>query len=143
MNTQLIFPMAVYVLFMFCSGLLLFGTRLKAIQEGKVSIKYFKTFVAESLPERMVLVGRHYDNQFQVPLLFLITCLLQMQINMVSFVSVGLAWAFVLSRFIQSWFILGSSNVKYRALAFVSGWILVMTMWLQIALFYAMATVNT
>lgn len=133
MNIQLLFPIIVYVLFMFAAGLLLFSTRVRAIKEGKVSIKYFKNFVADSLPERMVLVGRHYDNQFQLPILFFITCLLQMQMNMASVLSLVLAC--VASRFVQSWYILGHSNVKYRALAFISGWIIVMTMWLQIIIF--------
>ena len=140
MNTQLIFPIAVYVVFMFYSATLLFRTRLGAIKEGKVSFNYFKTFTGtHTLPERMVLVGRHYDNQFQLPILFFITCLLQMQMNMVSVFTVALAWLFVLSRFVQSWHILVSGNIRLRVLAFAIGWLIVLVMWAQMLFFYANA----
>lgn len=124
--------MAFYVLFMFCLAVRMFRTRLNAIKAKEVPMNYFKAYGDASLPERVMVMGRHYDNQFQVPVLFLITCAAHLALNQATHVTLILAWAFVISRLAHSWVHLGSNNVRHRVLAFGAGWLLLLCMWIQI-----------
>ena len=135
MNKQLIFPMAVYVVYLWVLAVLMFSTRVRSVTSGQVPLKYFKARSGGSPPDHVLLAGRHYDNQFQVPLLFFITCLLQMHLNMATLTTLALAWGFVLSRFFHSWVMLGSNHIPTRVVAFALGWLLLLIMWIQIVFF--------
>jgi hypothetical protein len=138
MNRDLICPMAFYVLFMWLSAVYTFVTRFRSIKSGQVSIKYFRALVGEAPPENVVIAARHYDNQFQVPILFFITCLLCIQLSTVNTVTVALAWLFVASRMFHSAILLGKNRVQYRVIAFALGWLVVVAMWGQLLLRTAM-----
>lgn len=134
-SIQLLFPMALYVLYMFVFALFMFRARLNAIRSGKVSVKYFRALTGEPPPDDVILMARHYDNQFQVPLLFLITGTLLIALHAASFFSVVLAWIFVASRAAHSLVQLGRNDVRKRVIAFAVGWIAVVVLWIQILLF--------
>ncbi len=138
MKQQIIFPMLAYVLYMGCLSIYMFTARLNAIRGGKVSIKYFKTYSNPDVappPERAVVIARHYDNQFQVPILFLMACTLHFSIGMIDTLTLILAWAFVASRAFHGWVHLGSNNVIKRATAFGVGWLLLILIWIQLGYF--------
>jgi hypothetical protein len=132
MKIQLIFPMTFYVFYIWALAVFMFRTRLRAIKTGEVHIKYFQAYSGTGPTERTLLVGRHYDNQFQVPLLFLIVCTLHILIGGANAATVALAWAFVASRLLHSWVHLGSNHLQKRVLAFVAGWIIVLLLWAQL-----------
>jgi len=98
-------------------------------------MKYFKTYPAESLPERVVVTGRHFDNQFQVPVLFLIGSAMHFSLGMVNSLTLLFAWGFVVSRFAHAFVHLGSNYIPARAAAYAFGWLLVTGLWLQLAVF--------
>ena len=60
--------MAFYAFFIWALGVYMFRTRVRALKTGEVDAKYFKVYTGQPPSERTILVGRHYDNQFQVPL---------------------------------------------------------------------------
>ena len=130
MKHLLIFPMAFYVFYMGTILMLMFFTRVRGIKSGEVDFKFFKTYsTTRPLPDFMVAVGRHYDNQFQVPMLFLVTCCTYMALDQAGYVTAALAWLFVLTRIIHSFIHLGSNKVMNRARIFGVGWIIIMVMW--------------
>ncbi|MGE0528182.1 MAG: MAPEG family protein, partial [Bdellovibrionales bacterium] len=102
MKHPLLIPMALYVFYIWSLALYNFRTRLRAIKNGQVSLKYFKTYADPAASERVIVVGRHYDNQFQLPLLFLITCALHLTVASEGPATLAFAWAFVISRFFHS-----------------------------------------
>lgn len=132
MKSDLIFPMALYVFFMGGLATYMFLGRANAVRKGLVKMKFYRAQVGEAPPEAVVVVGRHYDNQFQVPILFFITCLAHMQAGQINNLTIGLAWFFVLSRFAHSLVMLGKNNVLHRAVAFALGWIAIVAMWVQL-----------
>lgn len=135
MKTQLVFPMAFYVFYMWCLAVYVFRTRLRAIQSGQVPAKYFKTFAGDLPPERVVLVARHYDNQFQVPLLFFIGCVLHIVLGQANNLTLILAWGFVMSRGLHSWIHLGRNSLQRRVMAFALGWLVIVLLWAQLVYF--------
>jgi hypothetical protein len=121
--------MAVYVLYVFCVAAFMLASRLKAIRRGELSVKYFKTYQGSEPSDRLVLIADHYQNQFEVPMVFLVTCAALMAADAVSAATVGLAWFFVVTRFVHGWVHLGGNNVRHRLGAFGLGWLAILAMW--------------
>lgn len=131
MNTQLVLPMVAYVLYMFALALFTFLSRVGAIKRGEISHKYFRAYSGPS-PDRLVIIGRHYDNQFQLPLLFLSGGILHTVLNQVSTFTLVCAWGFILSRLAHSYVHLGNNHVLRRAMAFAFGWFCVAALWAEL-----------
>jgi hypothetical protein len=135
MKNQIICPMVVYVLYMNIVAIYMFLTRVMHIKGGEVAMKYFKTYPSQNLPDRVVVTGRHYDNQFQVPILFLIAGSLHYSIGLVNSLTLILAWGFVFTRAIHAFVHLGSNHIPSRAFSFGLGWIMVSALWIQLGYF--------
>lgn len=132
MKHQLIFPMAAYVFYTFALALHMFRTRVNAVKSGTVSVKYYKSQTGPPPPERVIVIARHYDNQFQLPILFFITCLAHIVMGSANPLTLSLAWGFVLSRAWHSWILLGKNRVLKRAAVFGLGWLFIVGLWIQL-----------
>ena len=125
------------VFYILVLGIMNFVVRLNAIKSQKLNYLHFKVYDTKSyeVPERVIIFGRHFDNQFQLPMLFLITCLVAQTTPLYGGGSLlPLAWSFVASRAVHSYIHLGSNNVRFRALSYFAGWIIIITMWLVVAM---------
>ena len=130
---NLLYPMAFMMFYIFGLGILNFRIRNKALKDKSLSLSYFKTLQAtEKTPEKIIRYGRHFDNQFQLPPFFFITCLTGLVLQMQTPALVVLAWVFILSRIVHSYFHLGSNHILYRAIAYMSGWIILLAMWITL-----------
>lgn len=129
MKHPLILPMACYVLYMWLLALLNLWTRIRAVRSKQIQIKYFKIYEGTS-SERVTIVGRHYDNQFQLPILFFVTCALHIALGPTGDWTLIFAWGFVLSRWGHAYIHLGSNNITYRLLWFATGWFFIGALWL-------------
>jgi hypothetical protein len=132
MKHALLIPMAVYIFYIWGVAIFMFISRLKGIREGTVSPKYFKAYLGPQPPERLVLIADHYQNQFEVPVLFLITCVLFIALDAANYVTLALAWFFVVSRGVHAWIHLGRNKIQRRAAAFAVGWAALLAMWVQL-----------
>lgn len=132
MKHPVIYPMIVYVIYLFALAIYIFRARVMAIKTGKASFKYFRAFTGETPPESLIVAGRHYDNQFQLPMLFLVTGVLYIALGFAGPVSIIFAWIFVVSRVLHSWVHLGRNRVGQRAATFALGWIAIVAMWVPI-----------
>ena len=124
--------MAFYVFYMWGLAIFTFRTRVKAVRSGEVKEEYFKSYTDTPPSERTIIVARHYDHQFQVPMLFFITCLVCLNLDFVNTLNVTLAWAFVVTRLAHSWVHLGSNYLPARVMTFAFGWFVIMAMWVQL-----------
>lgn len=133
---QWTFPMAGMVFYMWAVALWSFRSRVKSARKGEVALDYFKTFDTQSFkpPEYMIRVGRHYDNLFQLPVLFLVTGVLAIHMQMYDLLSMICAWGFVISRLAHGLVHLGTNEIPKRAFAFAVGWLFVLILWLLIFL---------
>ena len=129
-----LYPAAAMVFYIFFVGVYNFRVRLQAVKDGTLKLDYFKILdqQAFSAPEYVVRTGRHYDNQFQPPLLFLITCVVCLFMMINHPVAIGAAWLFVLSRVMHSLYHLGSNDILKRARWFFLGWGVVIVLWCTI-----------
>jgi hypothetical protein len=86
----------------------------------------------------VTVVGRHFDNQFQLPVVYLICCLAHLAVGQVNSTTLILAWAFILTRVIHSYIHLGKNHILQRASAYTLGWIVNLLLWAQL-LYFAMS----
>lgn len=130
----LLYPMFAMVLYMFAIGVSTFIIRFRAFKSGSVKLGYYRHLDTAKYdpPEFLVRVGRHYDNQFQLPLLFLATCLVCLQLRFEGFFFVLAAWLFILTRVVHTVIHLGSNHILKRAMAFQAGWWVILAMWILI-----------
>lgn len=132
--SSLLIPMAFIVFYMVAIGVFTFITRVRAVVRRQVHPKYFSTYdSSKGAPaEYVVRVGRHFDNQMQAPVVFLITLLTCLQIGLVSASMVIAAWLFVGTRILHTIIHLGSNNVRHRATSYFAGWGIMVYMWIMI-----------
>jgi hypothetical protein len=128
-RSAMVYPMAFYVFYIASIGVLTFKARKGAVQRGEVDPRYFKCFQGQEPPQRVVVVGRHYNNQFELPLLFLLTCVVYMTMDWVDIGALLLAWAFIVTRIFHSRIHLGHNHPLQRARAFALGWLVILAQW--------------
>ena len=130
----MIYAMAAMVLLTTLIGIYTVVGRIRSVSSGAVKIKTYRTMAAESMPERLLVAGRSFNNQFEVPLLFYVVGTLFVVLEAQSWLVLGLAWAFVASRYLQAIIHLTYNNVLHRMLVFILGFIFVLALWIQLLL---------
>jgi hypothetical protein len=125
------------VLLTFVVGLLNFRARVGAVRNEGLDPKYFKTFTAGQPSHRLLQVGRHFNNLFEVPTLFYAGCLAAMMVGLNSQLSLFFAWLFVAARIVHAYIHLGSNKVAPRAGSFFVGFTAVLALWVCIVIHVA------
>lgn len=129
----LILPVALYVIYIGCFPLINLFMRIKAAKAGQVDASYYKLYADKNLvTERLLVFERHIDNQFQVPVIFMVTTVAYLALDKVDAVAVGLAWAFVISRWIHSFIHLGKNKILQRATVYGIGISIVVAQWIYL-----------
>lgn len=82
-------------------------------------------------PDRSRLVANAFENQFEMPVLFFVAALLAMQFG-ASIIEVGLAWLFVVSRYVHATIHLTSNHVVRRFFAYATGVVILGVLWLDL-----------
>ena len=85
-------------------------------------------------PLRARLLSNSFDNQFQLPILFFVGVLFCLQLTGADFISVALAWLFVLLRIIHAAIHVTSNFVPRRFLAYTAGLAVLTLFWLWLAI---------
>jgi hypothetical protein len=113
--------------------LILLGVRkAKAVKTGAVN-RQQAALNNRVWPEDVVKVSNNIANQFEVPVLFYVLCLVLYSINAVSLVAIVLAWLFVLSRFAHAYVHIGSNYVPMRLRLYLVGCFVLIAMLIQVA----------
>lgn len=129
----ILYPMALVVFYPWVFACCMFFVRSRATKTKQISIKYFLTYSPKyEVPEFLQRASNHFNNQFQVPTIFLITCVVVMHLSMVHMVTLTLAWLFVGLRAIHAYIHMGSNRLMKRASAYALSWVCMLLMWVYI-----------
>ncbi len=85
-------------------------------------------------PEYETKIGNCFRNQFEGPILFYAVVALLLSTGMVDMVQIVLAWAFIGARVIHAYIHTGSNFVPWRFIAYSSGMIILLAMWVWFAI---------
>ncbi|MGD8174548.1 MAPEG family protein [Marinimicrobium sp. ARAG 43.8] len=126
-------PMLTLMLWTLLVALYLLALRVRSVRRGEVSLGYFRLNSGPSAPsDRALAAARHYDNLFQVPVLFYLACVTTLALGLNG--PIALAWGFVVLRVIHGLIHLSYNNVRHRFAAFMAANLLLIAIWASIAL---------
>lgn len=111
--------------------------RIRAVKTKAVSIKYFRVFDGDNIPEKIKAGSNHYSNLLEMPVLFYVVCILEMLLQQVTTPIVVLAWLYVALRIVHAVIHMGYNNVFHRMLAFWGSSTILLIMWLMLLLQFA------
>lgn len=128
----MLYPMFMMVMLTFVVMLITVRVRTSSVRRGDVPLSYFSVFQGENIPEMVHKTSRHFDNLFEMPVLFYVAGLLYIALDLTDPLIVQIAWAFVVSRIVHTCIHLGYNNVFHRLIVFGIGNICVLAMWIMI-----------
>jgi len=128
-DRSLIIIMTLYYFYIVAYMFYMFNKRKQAVLRNEIRTSHFRAYTGET-PDYLKVIQNHFNNQFQIPILFLIVCLLTIQQQKTSRLVIGLAIVFVISRIVHSLIHLGGNNVIKRASAYFTGVVIVGIMFL-------------
>jgi hypothetical protein len=127
MATAIFFPVFAQVILTF--GLLLWMGLLRrdALRAGETT---YAEIALDDLrwPPGARQVANCYRNQFELPVVFYVLCLVAFEIGAVGTLMIVLAWAFVASRVVHAYIHTTSNRVDQRGAAFAVGYLIVLIM---------------
>jgi hypothetical protein len=127
MATAIFYPIFAQVILTF--GLLLWMGLLRrdALRAGETT--YAEMALDDSRwPPGARQVANCYRNQFELPVVFYVLCLVAFEIGAVGTLMLVLAWAFVVSRVVHAYIHTTSNRVDQRGAAFAVGFVIVLIM---------------
>lgn len=92
--------------------------RVGSILRGTVDMRHV---IKNGWPGWIASVGDNYKNQYELPLLFFIVCIVLFLTNSVTPLTIGLAWFFVITRIIHAIIHLTFNHITTRFLVFFAG----------------------
>lgn len=106
--------------------------RFAAVSGGKVDPRYYQLFQGGEEPPHIRVVQRHFDNQFEVPMLFYVVVLLAYVSGTVTLWTLGLAWTYVGLRYVHSYVHLGSNDVLKRFRVYGASGLVLLVLWTSV-----------
>ncbi|MCI5107498.1 MAG: MAPEG family protein [Pseudomonadales bacterium] len=128
----MLYPMFMMVMLTYVVMLITVRVRTSSVRKGEVPISYFSIFQGDNIPDMVHKTNRHFDNLFEMPVLFYVAGLLYIALDINQPFVINCAWAFVVSRIIHTCIHLGYNNILHRLLVFAIGNLCVLAMWVSI-----------
>ncbi|GAB5497904.1 MAG: MAPEG family protein [Pseudohongiellaceae bacterium] len=130
----MLYPMFMMVMLTYVVMLITVRVRTSAVNRGDIQPSYFSIFQGENIPEMVHKTNRHFDNLFEMPVLFYLAGVLYIALDLSDPFPIACAWAFVVLRVIHTCIHLGYNNVMHRLIAFILGTVCVLAMWISIVI---------
>lgn len=131
-SSYIIWPVLAQIYLTLAMFILLGVRKAKAVKAGEVNRKQAALNNRE-WPEYVIKVSNNIANQFELPVLFYVLCLLFYSINAIDVLTITLAWVFVLTRFAHAYIHIGSNYVPMRFKLFLLGCLVMIGMLLLVA----------
>nr|WP_207207563.1 MAPEG family protein [Ensifer canadensis] len=128
--------MVAHVLLVFVLYALLSIRRVGLVRAGKVSVSQFRENRDE--PGESLVVRNSIANQFELPVLFHVCCVLLYITEADNIVSLALAWVFIASRYLHAFVHVTSNRIRYRRPLFMVGVAALGGMWIWLSVWMAM-----
>ena len=135
--SHIIWPVLAQIFMTLMMFIMLGVRKSKAVETGEVNRKQAALNNRE-WPEQVVKVSNNIANQFELPVLFYVLCLVLYSIDTVDVTALVLAWLFVLSRVAHAYVHIGSNYVPMRFRLFLLGCLVLIAMLILVV--WALAT---
>lgn len=129
-GTAIFWPVIVQVALVYAIYVLLSARRMGAIRAGTVKAARFRENRDE--PADSLFVRNSLENQFELPTLFYVACVVLYVTDGVSATALVLAWLFVLSRIAHAGVHVTTNNLARRRPLFIVGFFALAALWLLV-----------
>ncbi len=126
--TLLLLPIMAQMLMTFLLVVWLGYAKVQSLKSGKVTLDKV-SLSSDAWPDNVKKISNNFNNQFQLPVLFYILCILVLLRGQSDMTIVILAWTFVLFRLAHSFIHTGSNNVHWRFNAYLGCLVTLFIMW--------------
>ena len=133
MEKLILLPVFVQILLTSVVMVLMGKRRIRAAKNKEITVAAFKTMNLTGANEQVIATSRNFDNQFQMPMLYLFSVLFTLQLGFADLGYVVLGAAFVLLRVMHTVVHIGSNNVRLRFNIFLLGCLALWLLWLRLA----------
>jgi hypothetical protein len=113
--------------------------RFKAAKNRELPFKAFRVMDLTGANEQVITASRNFDNQFQLPVLYLFAVAFAMQFAVVDLSLVILGWLFAISRLVHAYVHVGANHVRLRFAVYVFGALMLLLFWLRLSMAYLLA----
>lgn len=134
---EIFWPIVAHVLLVFVLYALLSFRRMRLVRAGKVHAAQFRENRDE--PSESLVVNNSIANQFELPVLFYVCCVLLYITEADNIVSLALAWLFVALRCVHAFVHVTSNRIRHRRPLFMAGVATLFLMWTWLAVWMAMS----
>ncbi len=114
-------PVIVQVLLTLLIYVRLIKVKVRELRAGLVNRDRLPLY-EDAWPASVLQINNNIRNQFELPVLFYVVCVVLWQLDAVTALALAAATAFVLSRILHAVIHLGSNYVPNRRRAFTAGW---------------------
>ena len=132
MEKLILLPVFVQVLLTSVVMILMGRRRIRAAKNKEISVAAFKTMNLTGANEQVIATSRNFDNQFQMPMLYLFSVLFTLQLGLADAVYVALGAAYVLLRIVHTAVHIGSNTVRLRFNVFLLSCAVLWVIWLRL-----------
>ncbi|KKO46949.1 hypothetical protein WG68_03160 [Arsukibacterium ikkense] len=108
--------------------------RINAARNKEINASAFRTMNLTGANEQVIATSRNFDNQFQMPMLFIFSVLFILQFALADIGFVALAAAFVVLRVMHTVVHIGSNSVRLRFRVFLLGCLVLWIIWIRLVL---------
>ncbi|MCK5917116.1 MAG: MAPEG family protein [Cocleimonas sp.] len=125
------YPIIGMVFLTFVIGIKMLASRIKAVKEDRMNPAFFLLNRGAKQPEYLIKVSQHYENLFELPVLFYIVIILIYITNNADYLYLSLAIVFVFIRYVHAFIHITYNNLTHRRNAFLIGTVLLFILWLR------------
>lgn len=133
-SESMLYPLLAQVALTLLLSVIMGVSRMAAIYRGRVPLGSLRSRATAQWPARVAPIGDHYQNLFELPVLFYALVAVVLVLDAASAVDVWLAWGFVAARLVHMLIHVTYNNVVHRFTAFLVGWALIGVLWGRLAL---------
>lgn len=128
-EARILYPL--FAMFLLVSIVLLRmrSQRFAAVRRKEVDVDFYKAYPDGGEPEALRVIGRHFANLFEMPVLFYVVVLMIYVTHHVGTFLVVCAWIYVTLRYVHTVIHLGSNNVVARFSAYFASAFVLAVMW--------------
>lgn len=123
----LFLPVIVQVFLTMAMYIRLAKAKKNALQAGEIN-ESRRALYDDAWPESVIKVNNNIRNQFELPVLFYVLCMVLWALNATHVVIHALAWLFVASRFVHAMIHTGTNVVAIRRKVFTLGFFILVAM---------------
>jgi hypothetical protein len=132
MEKWLLVPVFIQILLTSVVMILMGRRRIQAAKNKEISITAFQTMDLRGANEQVIATSRNFDNQFQMPILYLFSVVFTLQLGLADLTFLLLGATFVALRIWHSWIHVGSNILRQRFRVFLLGCVVLWVIWIRL-----------